>query len=160
MSFRLAGATALTSLALLATSSVSVAHAQASEEKAIMIVINHMFDGMRNRDTALMRSTLLPGTVLERVDTSGLGKPIPMSDFIARVGQGSGPGGNEQIKDPKILVDGPLASVWTYYTYTPGGQTTVNHCGTDTFLLRKSTDGWKIFHIADSSHSTNCTPIK
>jgi hypothetical protein len=146
-------------LALIATTA-SLARAQAADEKAVMVVVNHLFDGMRTRDTALMRSTLVPSAVLERADTSGLGAPFQMSQFIDRVGQGSGPGGNERIKDPKVLVDGNLASVWAYYTYSVGNETTVNHCGVDAFLLRKAADGWKIFHISDTSRKSGCTPIK
>lgn len=136
------------------------AHAQ-SDEQAIKAVLTRMFDGMRTRDTAAMRSTMVPSTILERTSAAGeLGEPIQMGKFIERVGQGTGPGGDERIKDPKIQIDGPLASVWTYYTYTPGGKTQLDHCGVDAFLLRKGADGWKIFHIADSSHNEGCKPIK
>jgi ketosteroid isomerase-like protein len=150
-------------VALVAVSLTSAAPMRAqSDEKAVMAVVGQFFDGMRARDTAAMRSAVLPTTVLERTgnNPSGMGDPIPLSNFIARVSQGTGPGGNEQIKDPKVLIDGPLAMVWTYYTFTPGGQTQVNHCGTDAFLLRKGPDGWKIFHVADTSRSEGCTPIK
>lgn len=132
-----------------------------SDEQAIKTVLTHMFDGMRTRDTALMRSTIVPSTILERTSATGeLGEPIPMGKFIERVGAGTGPGGDERIKDPKIQIDGPLASVWTYYTFTPGGKTQLDHCGVDAFLLRKGADGWKIFHIADSSRNEGCVPIK
>lgn len=133
-----------------------------SDEQAIKLVLKHMFDGMRARDTAMMRSTMLPSTILERTSATGeLGEPIQMTKFVDRVGAGTGPGGDEQIeKNPKIEVDGPLASVWTAYTFTPGGKTAIDHCGVDAFLLRKGADGWKIFHIADSSHNEGCKPIK
>ena len=149
-------------LAVIALGGIPAATAAAqSDQQAIKTVLTRLFDGMRTRDTALMRSTLVPSTLLERTSPTGeLGEPIPMSRFIERVGQGTGPGGNEQIKDPKIEIDGALASVWTYYTYTPGGQTAVDHCGVDAFLLRRGSDGWKIFHIADSSRNEGCTPIK
>jgi len=138
----------------------TVTAAGQSDQQAVKTVLTRLFDGMRTRDTALMHSTVVPSTILERTSATGeLGEPIQMSRFIERVGQGTGPGGNEQIKDPKIEIDGPLASVWTYYTYTPGGQTKVDHCGVDAFLLRKGSDGWKIFHIADSSRNEGCTPI-
>jgi hypothetical protein len=131
-----------------------------SDEQAVKDVVGKMFDGMRTRDTALMRSTIVPTTVLERVTPTGLGNPIVMNSFIDRVAQGTGPGGNEQIGTPKVEVDGGLASLWAYYTFTPGGQTKVDHCGVDAFLLRKGADGWKIFHISDTSRSDGCTPVK
>lgn len=158
MTHRLIGA-----VALLGMSFTSAAPMRAqSDEKAVLAVVNQFFDGMRKRDTTAMRSTVVPTTLLERTGSgpTGMGDPIPLAQFIDRVGKGTGPGGNEQIKDPKILIDGPLATVWTYYTFTPGGQTQVDHCGTDAFLLRKGPDGWKIFHVADTSRSEGCTPIK
>jgi hypothetical protein len=158
MTPRLVGAVALVGLSF---AFAAPARAQ-SDEKAVLAVVTQFLDGMRTRDTTAMRSTVLPATVLERTGSgpTGMGEPIPIGQFIDRVGKGTGPGGNEQIKDPKVQIDGPLASVWTYYTYTPGGQTQVNHCGTDSFLLRKGPDGWKIFHLADTSRSEGCAPIK
>jgi hypothetical protein len=132
-----------------------------SDEQAVKAVLTKMFNGMRARDSAMMRSTMVPSTMLDHVSATGtLGDPIAMNAFIDRVAAGTGPGGDEQIKDTKIQIDGPMASVWTYYTFTPGGKTTIDHCGVDAFLLRKGPDGWKIFHISDTSRNEGCTPIK
>jgi ketosteroid isomerase-like protein len=145
--------------ALVATAAAVPAHAQA-DEQAVVGVVTHFFDGMRARDTALMRSTVAAGTVLVSASgPTGLGDPTPVDQFIERVGKGTGPGGNEQIKDPKVMVDGPMASLWAYYTLTRGGETQINHCGVDAFLLRKGPDGWKIFHVADTRRTEGCTPI-
>jgi hypothetical protein len=132
-----------------------------SDEQTVKAVLSKMFNGMRARDSAMMRSTMVPSTMLDRVSATGtLGDPIAMNAFIDRVAAGTGPGGDEQIKDTKIQIDGPMASVWTYYTFTPGGKTAIDHCGVDAFLLRKGPDGWKIFHISDTSRNEGCTPIK
>lgn len=144
---------------MLSTVLAGPAHAQ-SDEQAVVGVVTHFFDGMRARDTGLMRSTVAPGTVLVSASgPTGLGDPTPVDQFIERVGKGTGPGGNEQIKDPKVMVDGPMASLWAYYTLTRGGETQINHCGVDAFLLRKGPDGWKIFHVADTRRTEGCTPI-
>jgi len=152
--------TLLVTLAALSSLQAATAKGQ-SDEQAVKAVLVKMFDGMRARDSAMMRSTMVPSTMLDRVSATGtLGEPIAMNAFIDRVAAGTGPGGNEQIKDPKVAIDGPMASVWTYYTFTPGGKTAIDHCGVDAFLLRKGPDGWKIFHISDTSRSEGCTPIK
>ena len=131
-----------------------------SDEQAVIAVVNHFFDGMRTRDTALMRSTAVPSAVVIRASgPTGLTEPSTLEGFIERVGKGTGPGGNEQIKDTKVQIDGGLASLWTYYTFTPGGATKVDHCGVDAFLLRKGPDGWKIFHVADTSRSEGCASV-
>ena len=153
------GAAVTLALMLLSALPASRAHAQ-SDDRAVTAVVMHFFDGMRSRDTALLRSTVVPSTVLVTMSaTTGLGDPAPIDQFIDRVGKGAGPGGDEQIKDPKIMSDGAMAALWAYFTYTRGGQTVINHCGIDLFLLRKGPDGWKVFYIADTHRTEGCTPI-
>lgn len=147
------------SLTLLNGLTPSPVQAQ-SDEQAVITVVTRFFDGMRARDTALLRSTVVPSTVLVTASgPSGLGQPTSIDQFIARIGKGTGPGGNEQIKDPKVQINGPMASLWAYFTFTRGGETQINHCGVDAFLLRKGPDGWKIFNIADTHRTEGCTPI-
>jgi ketosteroid isomerase-like protein len=145
--------------ALLAVILAAPASAQ-SDERAVAVVVTHFFDGMRTRDTTLMRSTVTPSAVLISVSgPTGLGEPTTIDAFIDRIGKGSGPGNDEQIKDPKVQIDGPLASLWAYYTLKRAGETKVNHCGVDAFLLRKGPDGWRIFHVADTRRTEGCVPI-
>jgi hypothetical protein len=152
---------ALCTLALLLSSAFSAPAAQAqSDEQAVIAVVNHFFDGMRTRDTALLRSTSVPSTVLQTAGgPAGVSEPMPIDQFIERVGKGTGPGGTEVIKAPKVLTDGSMASLWAYFTYTRGGETQINHCGIDEFLLRKGPDGWKVFYIADTHRTQGCAPI-
>jgi hypothetical protein len=132
-----------------------------SDEQAVIAVVNKFFDGMRTRDTALLRSTVVPSTMLVTASgPTGLGQPGSIDQFIDRIGKGTGPGGDERIKDPKVQIDPPMASLWAYFTYTRGGETQINHCGVDLFLLRKGPDGWKIFNIADTHRTEGCTAIK
>jgi hypothetical protein len=139
--------------------SATVAHAQ-SDEKEIITVVNKFFEGMRTRDTTLLRSTSLPSTVLQTAGSDAAFKPpTPIDQFIQRIGSGTGPGGNEVIKDPKVQSDGEMASLWAYFTFTRGGETAINHCGIDEFLLRKGPDGWKVFYVADTHRTQNCAPI-
>jgi hypothetical protein len=144
--------------ALLDAAMTAPARAQ-SDEKDVTAVVLRFFDGMRTRDTALMRSTVLPSAVLVSVgDTNDLGRTRPVDQFIQRVGAGTGVPGNEQIKDPKIQIDGPFASLWAYFTLSRGGQ--IDHCGVDLFLLRKGpTGGWKVFYVADTHRTVNCPAI-
>ena len=146
--------------AIAASGTVAPAHAQSDDRSAVIAVVTHFFDGMRTRDTALMRSTVAPGAVLISASgPTGLGDPSTIDGFIDRIGKGTGPGNNEQIDNPKVEIDGPLASLWAYYTLRRAGETTINHCGVDAFLLRKGPDGWKIFHVADTRRTEGCTPI-
>jgi hypothetical protein len=147
---------ALTVLTVAATVPVQAQ----SDEQAVITVVNHFFDGMRTRDTALLRSTVVPSTTLvSATGPTGLGQTSSIDQFIQRVGSGTGPGGDERIKDPKVQIDLPMASLWAYFTYTRGGETKINHCGVDLFLLRKGPDGWKVFNVADTHRTEGCTPI-
>lgn len=150
----------LVTLALLLAGALLAPSAQAqSDDQAVITVVNHFFDGMRTRDTALLRSTSLPSTVLQTAGAAGVSAPMPIDQFIERIGKGTGPGGNEVIKDPKVQSDGEMASLWAYFTFTRGGETQINHCGIDEFLLRKGPDGWKVFYVADTHRTQNCAPI-
>jgi hypothetical protein len=130
-----------------------------SDEQAVNAVALRFFDGMRTRDTALMRSTVLPSAVLVSVgDTNDLARTRPVDQFIQRVGAGTGVPGDERIKDPKIQIDGPLATLWAYFTYSRNG--VVDHCGVDLFLMRKGpTGGWKVFYLADTHRTQPCPAI-
>jgi Domain of unknown function (DUF4440) len=131
-----------------------------SDEQAVIAVASHFFDGMRARDTALMRSTAVPSTMLVIPGgPTGIQVQITVDQFIGSIGKGTGPGGDERLRDPKVQIDGPMASLWSYYTYTEGGQTKIDHCGIDAFLFRKGPDGWKIFNLAGTIRKTGCTPI-
>jgi hypothetical protein len=129
-----------------------------SDSAAVVKTVTRFFDGMRTRDTAVMRSTVVPDAVLRSVSgPTNLSDPTPVDQFISRVGSSTGPAGNEQIKDPKVSIDGPLASLWAYYTLSRGNQ--LHHCGVDLFLLRRGADGWRIFYVSDTRRMEGCTPI-
>jgi hypothetical protein len=136
----------------------STAQAQ-SDEQAVVSTVNKFFDGMRTKDTALMWSTVVRDAVLRGASgPNGLADaPTPVGQFITRVGGNPGPGGDERIKDPKVQIDAPLASLWAYFTYSRDGK--LHHCGTDLFLLRKGPDGWRIFYVSDTHKTDGCTPI-
>ena len=151
-------AAALLGAAVVGASIAPAVGAQ-SDEQAVNAVVLRFFDGMRTRDTGLMRSTVLPSAVLVSVgDTNDVSRSTSADQFISRVGGGTGAPGDERIKDPKIQIDGPFASLWAYFTFTRAGQ--LHHCGVDLFLLRKGpTGGWKVFYVADTHRTEGCTPI-
>jgi hypothetical protein len=78
---------------------------------------------------------------------------------IERTGKGTGPGNDERIEKPEVQIDDQLASLWAYFTLTRAGETKIDRCGTNLFLLRKGPDGWKVFQIAATSRTEGCRPI-
>lgn len=131
-------------------------HAMTPAHDSVMAVVKQLFDGMRNRDTALMRATFAPGTLLGGVPRAGRPVPFtPIDAFIA--GIASAPAGtllNETIYDPEIRIDGGLATVWTFYTFHVGER--LSHCGVDAFQLVRTSEGWKIAALADTRQTTGC----
>ena len=136
------------------------ARAQRDDERAIVAAVTKFLDGIRTRDTSLMRSTVVSGATFVPVGgPTGLGAPSAVDGIIERTGKGTGPGNDEQIETPKVQIDEPLASLWAYYTLTRPGEAGIDRCGVNMFLLRKGPDGWKIFQIAATSRTQGCRAI-
>jgi len=131
-------------------------HTMTPAHDSIMTVVKQLFDGMRSRDTALIRSTFAPGTLLGGVPR--VGRPVEFTTVDAFIGGiASAPAGmllNETIYDPEIRIDGGLATVWTFYTFHAGER--LSHCGMDAFQLVRTSQGWKITALADTRQTTGC----
>ena len=59
---------------------------------------------------------------------------------------------DERILDWEVRIDGHFATVWAKYDSTIDGE--FNNCGIESAQLFRMADGWKIVHMAGSSHST------
>lgn len=144
-------ATRLLTALLFTTSLVSLpALALTSNEQAVLVPIQAMFDGMTKRDAAAIQSPLLPGGSLVLMHD---GKPTQMTfaAFADRVGKPSPKHIEERIYDPIIHIDGDLAVVWAPFDFLADGK--VDHCGTDLFNLVRVEGKWLIASISDTGHS-------
>ena len=122
------------------------------DEKAIKTVINRFFEGMEKGDTTLLLSTCTPDPVMQTYmkDKDGALQIYTerFSDFVAFVGQPKKDKFKEEIEFDAIHSETSLASVWTPYTFYLNGK--VSHCGTNSFQLVKTDNGWKIQYIIDT----------
>jgi len=151
--------TALAAVAIASLITAAPARAQ-SDERAVVTAVTKFLDGIRTRDTTLMRATVAAGATLVPVGgPTGLGAPSTIDAIIERTGQGTGPGNDERIEKPTVQIDDQLASLWAYFTLTRVGETKIDRCGTNVFLLRKGSDGWKVFQIAATSRTESCKAI-
>jgi hypothetical protein len=137
-----------------------VAAAQSStvpdEHAAVLAVVQRLWDGMKARDTALVRSVFDTAAILSRVvNRNGVAsiQYTPLSGFIEALGR-STEEWNETMYSPEVRIDGPLATVWTEYDFHLG--TRFSHCGVDAFQLLKTSAGWKIIAIADTARREGC----
>jgi len=126
----------------------------------VLAVVERLFDGMRQRDTALLATLFDPEA---RLVGTGMreGQPVaralPISQFIAAVGNGQGEEWIERIYHPTIQVSDNLAAVWAWYTFHLGDQ--LSHCGVDAFLLARGANGWRIVSVADTRRTEGCDEI-
>ena len=127
-------------------------------EAAIQSVIERMFEGMRMGDSAMISGLFTPNCVLSSimVDSEGrvIKKPGPIQGFIAAVGTPHDKVWDERIWSYDIKIDGPMAQVWTEYTFYLGDD--LSHCGVNVFELIDLQDGWKISQITDTRRKDGC----
>ena len=155
MTSRLALA-ALLILAVPGSASAQQPAAAAGARDSALAVVKGLFDGMRARDTALIRRSFAVGTMLGGVPAAG--KPAEFLSLDAFIGSiAKAPAAmllDERIYDPEIRVDGGLATVWTFYAFYAGER--LSHCGVDAFQLARTSEGWKIIALADTRQMTGC----
>jgi hypothetical protein len=148
--------TVLAAVAIASLLAAAPSRAQ-SDERAIVAAVTKFLDGIRTRDTTLMRSTVVAGARLVPVGgPTGLGAPSTIDGFIERIGKGTGPGNDEQIDNPKVQITEQLATLWAYFTLTRAGETRIDGCGVNLFLLRLGPDGWKVFQIVNTRRTDGC----
>lgn len=129
---------------------MSPVRADTSEEKAVLVPIQALFDGMAKYDRDAMLAPVQPeGSVALLRD----GKVVRMTlgDFANHIKPGKDKI-QERIHDPLIRIDGDIAMVWAPYEFLINGQ--VKHCGTDVVNLVRIEGRWLIAGIADNSRSS------
>lgn len=146
----------IAALALVAGAVPRVATAQASEEAQVLAVAQKLFDGMRTRDTALIRSVFDPAGRMIGVTRDGTVRADSPDRFIQAVASAK-PGAvwNERIWNTEVRVDGNIAHLWATYDFHLND--TFSHCGIDAFQMAKTSAGWKIVELADTRRTTGCT---
>lgn len=130
--------------------------AQSADTAAVMAPIHRLFDGMRAADSALVRSAFHPGARFVQVEGRGDSVRVVYSDierFVAAVG-GAQAVWDERLFNTVVQVDGPVASVWTDYTFHLGDR--FSHCGIDSFELVRAATGWVITQLADTRRREGC----
>lgn len=149
--------TARTGFAVLVMLLPATLSAQAPEEREVLKVIHSFLDGLRTRDTGLMKShldTLSRFTLLRPGPNGTRVFLLSGKDFVERTTAPGGPTYDEPIRNPKIQIDGDLASVWAEYQVRMEGR--VTHCGFDAFHLARLNGRWKILNVSDTFRQQGC----
>ncbi|MEE4276843.1 MAG: nuclear transport factor 2 family protein [Halieaceae bacterium] len=118
--------------------------ASADAQGEVIAVVTALFDGMRTRDEALLRSVFAEEARLGEGGIDG---------FIERV-VGSERHLDEVTFDETVMIDGDLAMAWTPYNIFIDGE--FHHCGVDLFVMRRREGRWLITQLDDTRRTEGC----
>lgn len=142
-------------LTVLAFSTVS--RAQTTED-SVKTVVNNLFAAMIKSDTVLLRTCFADSMVLQTIVRGKSGgaevKSETAEGFVKSIGSLKPGSADERITIGNVLIDGPLALVWTPYKFYFNGQ--FSHCGVNSFHLVRFKDGWRIQYLIDTRRRVNC----
>jgi hypothetical protein len=146
-------------LASLSTAAPSAkAQARSAAEQEVLAVVNKLFEGMRTKDTAMMRALFDTSARLVTTATRD-GQPVvretKITNFLASIGRSS-PADTliETIHNPEVRVEDNLATVWMAYDFHVNSR--FSHCGYDAMQLARGRQGWKIIALADTQKREGC----
>jgi hypothetical protein len=115
-----------------------------SDEHAVLVPINLLFDGMAKRDASAIEASAIPGATFVSMQYGTL-EQITFEQFAERVGTGT-THIDERIHDPLVRIDNDLAVVWAPFAFRIDGK--LDHCGTDLFSLVHNDGKWLIGSLA------------
>lgn len=132
--------------------------AQSSDEAAVRQVLDRVFEGMAEADSAKVSSAFADGArfaLLASPEDGGSVRFASLDGWLAGVADSENRW-EERIRDVEIQVDDTMASAWTPYTFLLDG--TVQHCGVNSIELLRTPDGWKITQLSDTRRTEGCPP--
>jgi hypothetical protein len=129
--------------------------AQGAVEDEVLAVVTTLFDGMREKDEAKLRSVFHADARLHNAEAPDQGTPIEsfLQNLLASPAEL-----DEVTFDEQVLVDGALAVAWTPYNFFADGE--FSHCGVDAFTMVRTPAGWKILQIVDTRVREGCDPSR
>jgi hypothetical protein len=129
------------------------------EQDEVFEVIKNLFIAMETNDSTLAATLFTSDAKLHTVfiDEDGLTqrRTNDHQRLVEAFGQPKQQTWTEPIWNEKIEIDGSLASVWVDYAFYIDDQ--FSHCGVDAFHLINTSEGWKIFHLADTRRKEDCS---
>jgi len=125
------------------------------EDQVVLAKVQALFDAMAAHDSTAALALVIPEG---RLMVSRANAPVSNStlgEFAAKLSAAKATY-LERMWNPKVMVRGGIAVVWTEYDFHLGGKFT--HCGIDSFQLVKTPEGWKISALAYTVEPSACKP--
>lgn len=125
------------------------------EDQAVIARVQALFDAMAAHDANAAAALVIPEGRLMVSRATGTVSNSTLGEFSARLSAAKSPY-LERMWNPKVMVRGGIAVLWTDYDFHLDGKFT--HCGIDSFQLVKTAEGWKISALAYTVEPTGCAP--
>lgn len=142
---------------LLLTSLPLAAQSHDSGGRAALATVHRLVEGMRKGASSMVRVVFHPQALLATTLTRQ-GAPTLQVDtlesFIRAVGTPHEEVWDERVRGERVEIDGPLAAVWTGYSFHAVGK--FSHCGVDAIQLARSSEGWRIIALTFTQRRDGC----
>lgn len=138
---------------LLTLLAANLMRAQTAPEKAVIDAVQKLFNAMEAKDAATIRTAMLPGAQLVSIRPDGKATVTLVEKFAETIGAAKD-SLVEKMWDPKVLLEGKIATLWAPYDFHRGGKFT--HCGIDAVSLLKVDGEWKIASITYTVIQEGC----
>jgi hypothetical protein len=124
------------------------------DAKAAVQVAEKLFAAMKAKDGDAIRSLFLKEGQLVAIDRPRTGNGASTTRvftgdaFAKLIADSKGGELIEEMKSPEVKIFGDMALVFGKYTFHLG--TTFSHCGTNSFQLARTSEGWKIANASST----------
>lgn len=126
-----------------------------SAEREVVHTAELLFEGMRTRDTALLRTLLAPGLVVRASRSGGAASARGQSvDEFLRAVAASSEELRERMWTPEVRIDGTIATLWAPYDFHLGAR--FSHCGTDAFQFVRVAGRWVVTGLTYTIRTSPC----
>jgi len=135
----------------------------ASDRADVLAAVQLLLDGWREADAAKLDKALhrdFREVTLHLQDSRWNFSAVDRATLVGLMGKIDKGAWDDRLLQPQVLVDGPIAVVWSRYRFTVryaenGANHAADHCGIETFQLYRGDRGWQIVNFADT-HADAC----
>ncbi len=151
-------------LAVLCLSATCIIAAPAADErKAVLDTVGLLLDGWREANAAKLETALhkdFREVTMHLQEGAWATTVVDRSRLVGLMGKIDKGAWDDHLLAPQVLIDGPIAVVWSRYRFTvhfveDGVAKSPAHCGIETFQLYRNDGAWKIVNFADT-HMDSC----
>jgi len=124
------------------------------DRQAAAAAVNKLFEAMRAKDAEAIRALFMPEGQLVAVDKPRTGQGLSTTRvftaaaFAKLIAEAKASEFREVMARPNVEIFGDMALVFGPYTFHVGDK--FSHCGTNSFHLVRTADGWKIANAAST----------